>query len=196
MAINYPESHPSSPGFRKLEFIFDTTVGITESTFTKQRQVNEWQGARWIVRGSLPPMARASADPWIAFKGKLYGPRGTFLLGPFGERKTPRGTATGVTVNGGGQTGKTLALAGSGTLKAGDFFQVGTGSSARLYMNLNDGTLPFTADIFPPLRESPAHGAAVNLSSPKGQFRLAQSSGFDLDVAQHSGIEFEAVEAI
>jgi hypothetical protein len=186
---------PAVPGFRNIRLLGRSTTGFTQSVFTGEQQVFEHQGEWWEAEAELPAMIRANAEEWIAFLLALRGKLGTFLLGD-STGKVARGTASGVTVNGGSQVGKTLALSGSGTLKKGDYLQIGTGTSQRLYKCLEDATLGATVTIFPRLRESPTNGAAVTLASAKGLFRLATpQSEWDANEVKHYGITFQAVEA-
>lgn len=196
MSFTYPLSLPSSPVSRHIRLIAVTNAAMTRSVFTGEQQITEHQGQWWEAEYELPPMERDDAEPWLSILLALAGRVGTFKLGdPNG--KSPRGTATAATVNGAGQTGKTLALSGTGTLKAGDYLQVGSGTSQRLYKNLKDLTLPATADIFPRLRESPSNGASVTLTNTTGIFRLAEPRfEWDLDTAKLYGISFKAIEAI
>lgn len=207
MSITYPLSLPSSPpGLRNLEFGMNNVVGVGQSPYSGSQQAYDWMGEWWDVKGSLPPMVRADAERWIAWMAALRGRYGTFLLGdPLG--KTPRGVATGTPlVNGAGQTGRSLVTDGwtpsiTGILKAGDYIQLGTGTTTRLYKVMQDvnsnGSGQATLDIFPILRESPADNAAVTKSSCKGTFRLTVNRrNWTVDVAQTYGLGFEAVEAI
>ena len=83
------------------------TVGMSMSPFTYQ-QVVAHAGQRWECDVTLPAMARADAEQWVAFLVSLRGQFGTFTLGdPVGA--SPRGSAGGTPlVNGASQTGGTL----------------------------------------------------------------------------------------
>src|SRR3954463_10292223 len=151
-------------------------------------------------------MIRANGGAaWVAALRSLDGPVGTFYLGDTAW-KTPRGTATGTPlVNGASQTGEDLATDGwtasvTGILKAGDWIQLGTGSSARLYMVMVDansnGSGQATLTIRPKLRSSPGDNSAIVTNSPVGVFRLAVAPGWTLDRAKVAqGLSFVAVEA-
>jgi hypothetical protein len=154
----------------------------------------------WTVEVDLPPMARATAEEWLAFLLSLRGKLGTFFWGPSGAEKVPRGTISGTPlVNGGSQTGKTLASDGwSGTVKKGDWFQVNHTDTVRLYKSMSDISAGAALDIFPRLRTpAPADNAAMTFNSPVGLFRMAENGqGWDLNTAQHYGLKFKAMEAI
>jgi hypothetical protein len=136
----------------------------------------------------------------------LRGQLGTFLLGdPTGA--TARGAATGTPlVNGASQTGGSLVIDGAtnsvtGWLKAGDYIQLGTGSSSRLHKVLADANSSaggaVTLDIWPHIRISPADNAAVTVSSAKGLFRLSSNEqAWSVNEAAIYGITFSAMEAV
>jgi len=130
VAITYPLSPPTTPGFRRAQFAARSVAGITSSPFTGQQQVYSWPGEWWEATAELPAMIRADAEAWIAFLASLRGVYGTFLLGdPAG--KTPRGSAAGApaSVDGAAQLGSSLATLAwtasqSGILLAGDYIQI------------------------------------------------------------------------
>lgn len=206
MSISYPLSLPSQVAFNGIEFRARSAVGVSESPFTFSQQVYAHQGQIWEADLSLPPMTREAAEQWVAFLLALNGREGTFLLGDT-LNTTPRGTGTGTPlVNGASQTGNTLVTDGwtagvTGILKAGDWFQLGTGSSSRLHKIVQDATSDgsgnATLEIWPRLRSSPADNAALTLSAPKGLFRLASNvRAWSIGLAQLYGLSFAAVEAI
>lgn len=197
MAVSYPVTPPTNPGFEELDFRLATKAGSAESEFTNQEQVTLWPGQKWIVKGLLPLMeTREKSDPWKSFLSKVDGIAGTFYLMPETPARTPRGTATAATVSGAAQLGNTIALAGSGTLVEGQFIQLGSGATSRLHIIVTGGSLPYTADIRPPLRESPGNGSAVVLTNPKGVFRMTGNVvGWSVDRARMIRFEFEAREA-
>lgn len=208
MTITYPLSHPTSPGVRRCTFTMRTVTGVASSPFTGQQQVYRWPGAWWQAEIELPQMKRASAEEWIGFLASLKGPYGTFLLGD-PDGKIPRGIASGTAVvNGTHAVGaeslntKQWTVSQTGILKRGDYFQVGSGTAQRLHKVLTDansgtGGLA-TFDIFPPLREALADGAAITVGTARGCFRLmsnAQGWGAN-EMSVYDGITLSAVEAI
>lgn len=142
MAISYPISLPSAPGYRRVSIQPRSAVGIYASPFTYQQQTYAHQGQMWTGEFELPPMSRAEAAPWVAALTSLNGVEGTFCFGD-PAWATPRGTATGTpVVKGASQTGYDLITDGwtasIEALKRGDWVQIGLGSSARLYQVMND----------------------------------------------------------
>jgi len=175
---------------------------MSASPFTGEQQTYRHQGQWWEFDVGLPPMLRAVAETWIAALGSLFGRHGTFLFSD-PDAKTPLGTFTGSpTVNGASQIGNNLITAGwtSGiTLKAGNYIQLGTGTTSRLYKILQDVVATggaATLDIFPRLRESPANGASVVIASPKGTFRLAAPFDWNADHLSRYGVSLSGIEAI
>jgi hypothetical protein len=198
MAINFPITWPTHIGPASVKFRPVTIVGQTKSTFTMQQKTYEWDGDGWELEIAYPPMKRENAAILIAALTSLRGRLGTFYIGPRGAERSARGTVSGpITVNGGGQSGKTILLSGSGSAKAGDYFQVNHTDYSRLYMALADGPLSSAIDCFPKVRTpSPSNGAGATFSSPVGAFRLAEQGEWDLDRAQIYGVTIKAEEVL
>lgn len=203
MPVSYPITLPSSPTLRGITIRKRSVVGMDSSPFTLQQQSYAWRGQLWLASCRLPPMARASAEAWVAALVSLNGQEGSFLLGDTANT-SPRGAGTGTPlVKGGGQTGYDLVTDGwtagvTGILKAGDWLQLGSGSTAHLYKVMSDansnGSGEATLTLWPALRSSPADNAALVVSSPKGRFMLAQDVEWDIDEMKVYGLSFEAME--
>lgn len=206
MAISYPVSLPSGvPGPKRISFRMNSIVGASRSPFTGAQQVYAHAGQFWSAEVELPPMERADAEEWIAFLASLNGMEGTFLMGD-PVNTTARGAATGTPlVKGASQTGNTLTTDGwtagvTGILKAGDWIQLGTGSTSTLHKlqqaATSDGTGEAVLEIWPGLRTAPADNAVITVASCKGLWRLASNEqGYDIGEAQIYGIAFNCVEA-
>jgi hypothetical protein len=206
MSIVYPLTPPATPVFKGITLKHTDVVGSSRSPFTREAQFYRHQGQ--ILQGSmrLPVMLRPEAEDWIAFLLSLKGMSGTFLMGIAGC-DTARGTLGGVPlVNGAGQTGETLALDGASNsitnwLKAGDWFQLGTGLNTHLHKNLtnanSNGSGQVNLDVWPRLRVSPADNDPIVISSPKGLWRLATNDiDYDLSPPLLFDMEFPVIEAI
>lgn len=206
MSITYPLSLPSNK-IKRIDFYSLSAVGAQRSQFTFARQVHAHSGMMWGADITLAPMERTDASAWNAFLLSLNGQEGTFLLGdPLAG--TPLGMATGTPqVNGGGQTGQSLVTDGWTTsttdiLKAGDYIQLGTGSSAQLYCLLNDadsnGSGQATLDIWPRLRTSPVDNASIIVNSCKGNFCLSgnQVKLFSADETKIYDIVIQCMESL
>jgi len=207
MSITFPVEMPtSSIGIESITFSAESVVSRTESPFTFSQQILRWPGQRWVASIKIPPCKRDTAESWVSFLLSLNGPENTFYLyDPLGT--TPQGEAGGTPlVNGASQTGSSLVIDGATTtqtdwLKAGDWIQLGTGSSSKLHKVVQDvdtdGSGNATLEIWPDLRSSPADDAAINLSTCKGVFRLKNNiSSWNINSISSYGIEFEAVEAL
>lgn len=181
-------AYPPAP--KSIEWQLDDVVGATRNPFTQQQQAYDWGQA--VLRGSLsyPFMPATIARTWMAALMAFRGVLNVFQIGdPLNSSPQDPG-ASGGTVTGSGQTGFTLVTSSSG-LQAGDWFQIGY----RLYMvtGASGGTLT----IWPPLRESPAGGAALVIDNPKGLFRLAGNSRkIVTDDQRFASITFEIEEAL
>lgn len=205
MAFSYPLTPPTSPGFTSFAWSWETRVGISASIFTAQQEVQEWTGQILSGEATLPPMSRSDTDEWETFLMELKGQYGTFYLGDR-HRATPRGTVTGTpVVAGANQTGNHLIIdgltAGTTFLQKGDWIQVGSTTTQRIYRLLSQATADSageaTLDIFPRLRESPADGASITTSSCKGVFRLAGPvSTSEVREIPVYGLKFAFIEAL
>jgi hypothetical protein len=182
-------------------------VGLVASPFDGSQQAFEWPGEWFELEVSMPPMEQEDAELWITFLLSLRGQSGTFYYGD-PSRSTPAGVATGTPkVNGSNAAGsKTLATKGwthsiTGILKAGDYLQIGSGITRRLYKVMkdanSDGSGNSTLDIFPRLREALSDNTAITTTSCTGVFRLAENRReWNINAALQYGIQFKAVEAI
>lgn len=199
MAITYPISMPTVIGPNQVTLTAENVVSSSMSPFTFQEQLIRHAGERWSASVSIPPVHRDLAEPWIAFLLSLNGRQGTFLLGD-PNAKSPRGGATYVTVNSANAQASELTIASisGGTLKAGDYFQLGSGDAARLYKILNDvDSAGDTINVWPRLRFSVATGVSLTLNDTVGRFRLSDSrTSWNINEASSYGISFDCVEAI
>ena len=176
---------------------------LSQSPFSAAQQVQLLQGQLWSFSVSYPPMSDDQARTWFSRLSQLLGRYGTFYFGD-PRCKRPRGAWAGTPiVNGGTQTGQTLAISGFtvGTdICGGDYFQLSTGSSSRLHMvtqdAVADGSGNITADIWPRLRESPTNSGAIVTATPQGVFRLATSNVSKTFEPFRNGISLEIVEAL
>jgi len=207
MAITYPLSLPvATKAIQSIEIRAVNAVAYARSPFTFAGQAFAYAGQMWTADVTLKPMKRADAEQWNAWLFSLRGQLGTFLMGdPMGA--TARGVATGTPlVNGASQTGGSLVIDGAtisttGWLKAGDYIQLGSGSSSRLHKVLadanSDGSGNVTLDIWPHIRVAPADNAAVTVSDAKGLFRLSSNDqGFSINESAIYGMTFGAMEAV
>lgn len=208
MAISYPLSLLTHTGIASIELRATNAVAYSRSPFTFAGQAHEYAGKMWQADVTLPPMARADAERWVAWLMSLKGQLGTFYLGdPLAS--TPLGSGRDsdtVLVDGAVTSGNTISIDSAPVsttdfLKAGDYMQIGSGTSRQLFKVLNDvdtdATGSATVDVWPNVRTSIADDAAVTLESAQGVFRLASNeTSWSVNEASIYGITFGAVEAV
>jgi len=202
---SFPATMPATPAPAKIKMTLDDAVAVSESPFSFAQQVYEHQGQRFKADVTLPVMRPATAQPWLGFFASLRGRRGTFLMGD-PDAKTPLGVATGTPlVNGGSQTGNSLITDGwthgvTGILKTGDYFQLGSGSTARMYKMIadanSDGSGNATLTFWPNLRSSPADNAALVVTNCMTQFRLNAPFGWDANEVSTFSVVWSCTEAL
>lgn len=190
----YPLALPTHTGIRSIEFRSVNAVAYERSPFTFVGQAQASAGQMWMADVTLPPMKRADAEKWVAWLISLRGQFGTFYLGdPLADDAA--GTATSATITGiAGNNYVTTTM--TGTLLAGDWFSLGSGSSKRLYKVTADRSGSGTMYIYPSLRAN-ASSAAADLTYPQGLFRLASNeTSWSVSEASIYGISFSAMEAV
>ena len=194
MAITYPLSTPTSIGIESIQLSATNAVAISQSPFTYKQQVVSHGGQMWQASVTIPTVHRDLAAPWKAMLVALKGQTGTFLLGD-PDYATPPGTVSACTLSGSAGD-ETATVVMTGSLLAGDYVQLGAGSSARLHQVLVDQTGSGSLEIWPALR-SDYTTAAVVYSAAKGVFRLSSNtSQWSINNSSTYGISFDAVESI
>jgi hypothetical protein len=124
----------------------------------------------------------------------LKGQTGTFLLGD-PDYATPQGTVSSCTLTGSAGD-ETVTVVMTGTLKAGDYIQLGSAGTARLHQVLLDQDGDGDLEIWPALRADYTD-ATVTFNNAKGVFRLSTNlTSWSINNASAYGISFEAVEAL
>lgn len=194
MAISYPLALPTHTGFSEVELRASNAVAYSRSPFTFAGQAFAYSGQMWQADITLPPMRRSDAEQWIAWLVSLRGQLGTFLLGD-NISCNARGTATSATISGSaGDNSVTVAM--TGTLLAGDYFQLGGGSSATLHKVLQDQDGDGTLEIWPAIRSDQTTSSAT-LSGAQGVFMLSTNEqSWSISNAAVYGISFTAMERI
>ena len=194
MAISYPLSLPTNIGMASIELRAKNTVAVSSSPFTYKQTVYAYDGQMWEADVTLPPMNRDDAESWIAFLMSLKGRYGTFLLND-PSATSVRGTATSATITGSaGDSSVTVTM--SGTLKAGDYIQLGSGNDSTLHKVLADKSGSGTLEIWPKLRKVRS-SVSADLTSASGLFRLASNeTAWSVNDASFYGISFGATEVV
>ena len=194
MALSYPLSTPTTIGIESIELRAVNAVAVSQSPFTYKQQVISHGGQKWEASVTIPSVHRDKAAEWKALLVGLKGQVGTFLLGD-PDYATPQGTVSSCALTGAAGN-ETVSVVMTGTLKAGDYIQLGSGSSAKLHQVLLDQDGDGSLEIWPALR-SDYTGATVTFNNPKGVFRLSNNvTSWSINNASTYGISFEAVEAL
>lgn len=194
MAISYPLTPPAISRFASVVISADDAIAADRSPFTFGESLHDWGGQKWMAEVQLPTMNVKCSSDWEAFLASLRGRYGTFLLGD-PARIEPRGTASSATITG-TQGASSVSVTMSGSLLAGDMFQLGGGINANLYKVLQDQTGSGTLEIWPGLRNGAAD-APVYLDNPKGVFRLTENQrSWSISNFRWRRIAFTAEEAI
>jgi len=194
MAISYPLNTPTTIGIESIELRSVNAVGSSQSPFTFKQQIIAHTGQKWEASVTIPNVRREHSAEWKAMLVALKGQVGTFLLGD-PDYATPRGDVSSCVVT--GTIGEeTVSVVMTGSLLAGDYIQLGSGSSAKLHHVLVDQTGDGELEIWPALRSNYTSEVAV-ISNPKGVFRLnSNTSSWGINNQSAYSISFEAVEAI
>ena len=200
---------PSAPGFAASRFGLRANTQAFTSPLNRAVQTLELPGALWFATYELPAMSRAQAAAWVAFLVDLMGSSGR-LWGYDPDARQPLGAYdSGLDtplVAGASQTGTSLATDGwrangTGLLLPGDYVEIAAGGKTELHMVTSqldsDGAGAATIAFKPPLRASPADGAALVLTDPSVEMMLADDdqAGWDRDLnAIVRGVAFSAIE--
>jgi len=197
---------PTVTGRSSITITAVNAVVYEQSPFTFAGQAQASAGQMWRADVSLPPLSYLQAPVWIAWLVSLRGQFGTFLMGNQ-MCGAPLGSAGGTPlIKGANQTGEDINLDGAtgsqtGWLKAGDYCQLGTGSTSRLHQVTADANSDAGGDVtlslWPHVRLAPADDAALVVSNAVGRWRLSENSqSWTVDNAVKYGISFAAMEAI
>jgi hypothetical protein len=82
---------PSTPSAKNVEFSDQSVVTASQSPFTGQQQIYDWQ-ASWLEASiTMPTMLLAVAQPWIDFLRSCKGQACVFQLPTFLATYVPTG---------------------------------------------------------------------------------------------------------
>lgn len=205
-APSYPLTPPSTPAYKDAKWSLVRKASVSESPFTGAQQIYEYNYALWSATLTLPPMKRSQAAEWEAFLMKLHGRLGTFVLE--NPDYTLRGTASGnittgadVAVGDHTITLSTTQNSQANIFRAGDYFQIGTGGSAKLHMIVDDASTDSSGNvdvnIEPAIKVALNSGQVIEYTNPKGVFRMQSNDlGWDTNEVSVYGISFACMEAI
>lgn len=178
--ITYPLTLPTTIGPKRVRLYMRNTVGMSESPYTHEAQVQEFDGQSWAADVTFPEMNRDQAEEYNAFLAALMGRKGTFYLeAPLGGE--PRGNAGGAPrVNGANQRGNQVVTDGwitstSGVLLKGDYIQISNGLHKVLADVDTDESGNATIDIWPKLASGVADNEVIVTERCRGIFRLSSN---------------------
>ena len=171
--VNFPSGITPS----EVEWGIKANTQVFTSPLNGSVQTVELPGARITCSMRLPLLAREDAALVEAFLAKLRGQANRAQIPLFGRRR-PQGTWAGAAaVNNEvgsptlSQTGATLYARGftsGATVKAGDWFNIGSGG--QLVMATDDVTADVsgfaTLSVQPPIRTAPAHNTLLISTDP------------------------------
>jgi len=208
VTITYPLSFPASLYPTSMMLTPSDAVARAASPFTYQEQVQRHQGQQWLLTLEYSNVNAVLLDNFAAFLMRLKGPYGTFLFND-PTKTSPRGIGTGAPlVDGSAQSGDYLNTKGwtpgtTGIMKAGDYIQLGSSGTARLYRLTadanSDSSGKASLEIWPQIRQYPAAPSdndAIVVSSPSGRFRLDKSTGWKIKPPVLGSIQITAHEAL
>ena len=158
-----------------LERRLVTSVAEARSPFTGTSQIQDWGASWWEYQIEMAVTQGAKARRLSAFFAALGGLRGRFLF-PDPSIEVPVAAGNPYVTEAQVAGAATLRSAGWGLgLRAGDFFQLGSDATARLYQVTADVT-PFGSEavisFVPPLRASVPVGTLLGLDAPSVLLRL------------------------
>lgn len=158
-----------------LERRLVTSVAEARSPFTGTSQIQDWGASWWEYQIEMAVTQGAKARRLSAFFTALGGLRGRFLF-PDPSIEVPVAAGNPYVIEAQVAGAATLRTAGWGLgLGAGDFFQLGSDATARLYQVTADIT-PFGSEavisFVPPLRASVQVGTLLGLDAPSALLRL------------------------
>ena len=127
MPLSYPLATPTTIGIESIELRAVNAVAVSQSPFTFKQQVISHGGQKWEASVNIPSVHRDKAAEWKAMLVGLKGQTGTFLLGD-PDYATPQGTVSSCVASGSAGD-DAVSVVMTGTLKAGDYIQLGSGAS-------------------------------------------------------------------
>lgn len=188
-----------TPSNQTFELVQNTRV--FQSPITNAVQTVARKGAFWKTAATFNNLRDEDKGKIQGFLSKLNGQEHRFEFADYGySRQGAAPLGDTLLVNGASQTGSTLNADGAsvntaGYLKAGDYIEVNN----RLHIVTQDCTSSagaVTIPIAPPLRSSPADGAAIEYVSPKTVMMLTSEPRWTTQPGLVASFTIEAVEDV
>ncbi len=182
-----------------LERRLVTSVAEVRSPFTGTSQIQDWGASWWEYQIEMAVTQGAHARRLSAFFTALGGLRGRFLF-PDPSIEVPLGAGDPYVTEPQIAGASKLQTAGWGQgLRAGDFFQLGSDITTRLYQ-LTEDVSPLGSEteitFVPPLRATVQVGAPVGLDAPSVLLRLTTPVPTVISRADQHRFSISAREAL
>lgn len=184
-------------GMAEITFTALESASISKSPYTHDQQVFDFNADMWMLDITLPPMKRDLAEAWVSFLLRCRGPINEFTVGD-PNAVTPQGAwrdIDNVAIT--GSTGdREVVIASDAGFTLGDYFQLGSGATARLHKILESGTDGDTVEIYPCLRGD-VSAAAATVEATVGRFRLASpATRWSINSISSYGLQFSCMEVL
>lgn len=200
---------PTDLGVRQVgEFRLHHRTEHFSSSLTSAERVRGDLTPRWMTALQMAEMTEPQWRRWSAFVANLAGASGLFLYtpthAPLPQFGLPGGTPV---VAGADQDGRQLATDGwpadTTVLRVGDFFCFDNLAGIRELKILtadavSDGAGAATLTFEPPVRRSPADGAAITVDGPSCAMRAADDEQGGLSITRRRRIgtsSFKIIES-
>ncbi len=194
MSITYPLALPNISEIASMSLRVEFASSNSMNPFDFSDDPFRWPGTRIAGTAKLKPMKRARAEDWVGWAISLKGHTGTFLMGD-PQATAPLGTATTGTVSGNAMD-ETVTVAMTGTLKRGDWLQIGVGADRTLHKVLADASGNGDLEIAPGLRKNRVTEVFTTIN-PMGLFRMTtRLAEWDVSRVSMYGITFAFSEKI
>lgn len=163
---------PSSIGLQEFELLPVENKALSESVFTRQRQVTSLSGGtsdRWVGKLTTNPLDFTAAKAFMAWQATV-GLYGRFNIGDPMYTGASTGQTVGL-VKGASQSGTSLIVDGLTVsvlaISAGEYFQVRDEYKIVKANATANGSGEATITFWPALRVSPADNDPVTFNTPK-----------------------------
>ena len=182
-----------------LERRLVTSVAEARSPFTGTSQIQDWGASWWEYQIEMAVTQGTKARRLSAFFAALGGLRGRFLF-PDPSIEVPVAVGNPYVTEAQVAGASSLKTAGWGLgLRAGDFFQLGSDATTRLYQ-LTADIVPLGSEavisFVPPLRASVLVGTLLVLNAPSVLLRLTAPVSTVIGRADQHRFTLSAREAL
>ena len=192
---------PSPFGVSRASFMLQTNQRVVASSVSLSEQAVDMLSERWMVSLDAAVSNHADGAQLEAFIDAMRGQTNIVALHHF-ARPQPRGTLGGAKTlaAAAAQGASSVSITGTGTLLAGDMFNVATPAGGVLLLRCAQDCAAVSGVLTVPLgnrlRVALASGAAVTTSQPYAWFRLLSASPVSYTRGSAAGSTLEFGEYI